>query len=104
MQKARILHEMQATARELQTVTKRQLKLNRPPDQTPTQEQQNNLSEGLKKITFVLDGLSAIVPVFMEDRFSLAKLRLAIIGTDVVKDRITSIDDELEPRIKKSQN
>jgi hypothetical protein len=95
VQKAHILHEMQATTREIATATKFQLNLKRPPDQALTQEQKNALSTGLKIITTVLDGLSTVVPVFMEDKFSLAKLGLAIIGADAVKDRITDIDDEL---------
>lgn len=103
VQMAHILHEMQATSKELATAIKLQLSLKRPPDEPDlTQEQKDQLSQTRRLIAAtILDGLSQIVSVFLDDKFMLEKLGLAIIGTDAVKDQVKGADEELERHLKK---
>jgi hypothetical protein len=96
VQLVRILHELQATTRELATATKLQLGLKRPPDEPDlTQEQKDRLSQTRKALGIILDGLLQIVPVFIKG-YNLAEYTHALLGTDAVKEQISGIDEEVK--------
>jgi peptidoglycan hydrolase-like protein with peptidoglycan-binding domain len=96
VQKARILHELQATTRELQAAIEVQIELERPPDQALPQEHKNELAKSLKIALAIVEGYIAIVHLFSEGKFSVLKLGVAIIESEALKEGIDHLDHELE--------